>query len=417
MTGHILIVGGGEAGLSIAVTLRDLGYEGELCIVGAEPVPPYQRPPLSKEFLYAHGEPVTAELRAPEFLTDHRIDLILDRTVDAATVNDSGGLAVLDDGTEIAFDRLALATGSEPRRLGVPGADLPGVVSLRTLADATHLRTELEHARRVVIVGGGFIGLEVAATARKRGLDVTVVETTDRLMARAVAEPISTFVLDHHAAEGIRFLLGTEVTGFAARNGRIGAVQLANGESLPADLVLVGVGAVPATGLAEKLGLVRERGIVVDAHARTSHRAVVAAGDCTVQPHPNGLDRLIAIESVNNAVEQGRAAAHTLLDRTPPPRGVPWFWSNQGALKLQIAGISDGYDDIVVRRDGVERLTVLYYRSGNLVAADTVDNPRDHLAVKRCLADGKTIDPVNATNPGVALKSLIIPRPEMDPAQ
>ncbi|UTT51082.1 MULTISPECIES: FAD-dependent oxidoreductase [Rhodococcus] len=417
MTDRILIAGGGEAGLSIAVTLRDLGYDGELCMVCAEPVPPYQRPPLSKEFLYADGEPVAVELRAPEFFTDHRIDLILDRTIDAATVNDSGGLAVLNDETEIAFDRIALATGSVSRRLGVPGADLPGVVLLRTLGDATHLRTELDHARRVVIVGGGFIGLEVAATARKRGLDVTIVETADRLMARAVAEPISSFILDRHAAQGIRFLLGTEVIGFAERNGRIGAVGLANGESLPADLVLVGVGAVPATALAEKLGLVRERGIVVDVHARTSHHAVVAAGDCTVQPHPNGLDRLIAIESVNNAVEQGRTAAHTLLNRTPPPRGVPWFWSNQGAVKLQIAGISDGYDDIVVRRDGAERLTALYYRSGNLVAADTVDNPRDHLAAKRCLADGKTIDPASATNPDVPLKSLITSRTEMDPAQ
>ncbi|MFM9262204.1 NAD(P)/FAD-dependent oxidoreductase [Rhodococcus sp. 5A-K4] len=417
MTGRVLIAGGGEAGLSIATTLRDLGYGGDVCIVTAEDTPPYQRPPLSKEFLHHDAELTSVQLRAPEFFLDRGIDLLLGRTVEAATLNDSGGLAVLDDGTEIAFDKLALATGSTPLTLPVPGMDLPGVVSLRTLADASRLRSELDRARRVVVVGGGFIGLEVAATARNRGLDVSVIQAGDRLMSRVVAEPVSSFIHEYHTTQGIRIVLETKVTGVNAQNGRVDSVELHSGESIPADLVVVGVGAEPVTGLAERLGLACERGIVVDAHARTSHPAVVAAGDCTVQPHPNGRNRLIAIESVNNATEQGRTAAYTLLGRSPGTRGVPWFWSNQGALKLQIAGLSDGYDDIIVRRDSTERLTVLYYRMGDLLAADSVNNPRDHMAVKRALADGNTIDPVCAANTAVPLKSLITHRTEIKHAQ
>lgn len=413
MKGRILIAGGGEAGLSIATTLRDLGYEGDVCMVAAEAAPPYQRPPLSKEFLCEDNEPTAVHLRAPEFFTDRRIELLLGRTVEAATLNDSGGLAVLDDETEIAFDRLALATGSAPLTLPLPGADLPGVVYLRTFVDANRLRAELDHARNVVIVGGGFIGLEVAATARSRGLDVTVIQAGARLMSRVVAEPVSSFIHDHHVAQGIQITLDAVVTGFGGQNGRVGAVELQSGESVPADLVVIGIGARPVTGLAEKLGLACENGIIVDANTRTSHPAVVAAGDCTVQPHPHGLDRLISIESVNNATEQGRTAAYTLLGLPPHPRGVPWFWSNQGALKIQIAGLSDGYDDIVVRRDGTERLTVLYYRMGDLIAADSVNNPRDHMAVKRALTEGKTIEPSNAADPGVPLKSLVTHRTEV----
>ncbi|WP_026928053.1 NAD(P)/FAD-dependent oxidoreductase [Granulicoccus phenolivorans] len=416
MTGQILIAGAGEAGLAAAITLRELGYPGTVTLVGAEPEGPYQRPPLSKEFLTAATPPAIPELRAAQFYAEHRIDLVRGTGVRTATWTRTGGVAGLGDGRELPFDAMVLATGSVPLPLPVPGAGLPGIHRLRTLADAHALRDQLEHATRVVVVGGGFIGLEVAAAARTKGASVTVVEAADRLLARVVAEPVSRFVREHHAAAGIRFLLHTRVTGLVAADSaaggpRVGSVVLATptGEvRLAADLVVVGVGARPVTELAAHLGVTDERGIVVDAHARTADPRVVAAGDCTVQPHPRDPDRLIRLESVHNATEQGRQAAHSLLGKPHPPRGVPYFWSNQGELKLQIAGLSDDHDDLVVRTDA-DRCTVLYYRSGALIAADSVNHPRDHLTVKRALASAATIDPARAADPAAPLKTLVTP--------
>lgn len=412
MSGRILIVGGGEAGLSIAETLRELGHGDEICLVGAEPFSPYQRPPLSKEFLADGGEP--SVLRAPEFYAANDIRLLTGRSVVSVERRDDddnvgGGIATLDDGTVLEFARLALATGSIPRRLPVPGADAEGVVALRTVDDAHVIRAGLDTDRDVVIVGGGFVGLEVAAAARARGATVTVIEATDRVLGRVAAEPMSTFVRQYHESTGIRIATDRGVTSIGGTAGRADSVVLDDGESIPADLVVVGIGAVPATDLATLMGVRCGPGIVVDGDARTSDRYVVAAGDCTLQPHPHRPGELLAVESVNNAVEQGRIAAHTLLDREPPPRGVPWFWSNQGALKIQIAGVSDGHDRYVVRRHGADRLTVLYYRDGVLIAGDTVNDPREHMAVKRALAQRFTIDPKAAQDTSAPLKSLVGP--------
>ncbi|MCR5978040.1 pyridine nucleotide-disulfide oxidoreductase [Gordonia jinghuaiqii] len=407
MSGRILIVGGGEAGLTIAVTLRELGHTGEICLVGAEPFSPYQRPPLSKEYLTDGGDP--AFLRAPEFYAANDIRLVTGRSVTSVERHAEGGAATLDDGTVLEFSRLALATGSTPRRLPVPGAGADGVVALRTIDDAHVIRAGLERARDVVIVGGGFVGLEVAAAARARGAAVTVVEAADRVLGRVVAEPMSTFVRRHHEAAGIRIETGRGVTGIGETDGRADAVLLDDGEEVPADLVIVGVGAVPVTDLAVQMGLQCRPGIVVDDHARSSDPGIVAAGDCAVQPHPHREGDLIGIESVNNATEQGKVAAHSLLDMEPPARGVPWFWSNQGALKIQIAGISDGHDHYVIRRGADDRLTVLYYRAGLLIAGDTVNDPREHMAIKRALAQGSTVDPAVAGDTSVPLKSLVTP--------
>lgn len=419
--GATLIVGAGQAGLQLAVSLRQLGDTAPITLIGEEPHAPYQRPPLSKEFLSGAAGPEALELRAPGFYADNGIELLRgEQTADVA-LSPGGppgsGTAVTSTGREIAFARLALTTGAAPRRLALPGADLDGICYLRGHDDAADLRTRLERAVRVVVVGGGFIGLEAAATARAGGCAVTVVEAGDRLMGRAVSPAVSAFYLDAHRRRGVEVLLSRGVEGFTGADGRVGGVLLAGGERLPADLVLVGVGVVPRTELAERLGLLCEGGIVVDGCARTSDPAVVAAGDCTVRPDPMTGAGRVRLESVQNAVAQAQTAAATLLGRPAEVRTVPWFWSYQGDLRLQIAGLSAGHDAYVVRgTPQEERFSVLYYRDGRLIAADAVNRPADYMAVRRALADGATVPPGPAADDSVPLKSLLTPAAAPAPA-
>jgi 3-phenylpropionate/trans-cinnamate dioxygenase ferredoxin reductase subunit len=404
----VLVVGGGEAGLGVATELRALGYTNKITIVGGEPHLPYQRPPLSKGFLSGAEDEERLILRAPQFLGDQRIDVVTGRHVTGLELDDNGGgIATLDDSSRLGFDQLAIATGATAREMLVPGTALANVCTLRTIADAVRIRAAIGAARRLVVIGGGFIGLEVAAATRASGVDVTVVESSPRLLERVCAPPLSQYCLDEHRAVGISVHLDAAVVELTDdAQGAVTAVRLADGTTLPADVVLIGVGAVPATEVAEKAGLECRRGIVVDTAGRTSHPHVVAAGDCTEQPHPHLDGQLLTIESVNNAGEQAKAAAHTLLGLEPPGRGVPWFWSDQADLKIQIAGISDGHDAYVERREA-GRLTVLYFRAGRLIAADVVNNPRDFMAVKRALADGGTLDPDRADDLTVPLKDLL----------
>src|SRR4051812_27020346 len=329
-----LVVGASQAGLQIAVSLREFGYTDPITLVGEEAHAPYQRPPLSKEFLSGAIEADTLVFRTSAFYRDAGIELVCGEQVTDLTLpgSTSGGVAGTASGRELPFDRLALTVGASPRRLSVPGADLPGICYLRGLDDATLLRPLVTGAARVVVVGGGFIGLEAAAVARTFGATVTVVEAADRLIGRAVAPVVSEFYRQAHERRGTTVLTEVGGTGFRERGGRVGAVVLADGTELPADLVVVGVGVVPRTELAEKLGLECDGGIVVDSRARTSDPLVVAAGDCTMQPHPlTGVDR-VRLESVNNAVSQGTVAASTLVGGAELPPNVPWFWSNQGDL-------------------------------------------------------------------------------------
>jgi 3-phenylpropionate/trans-cinnamate dioxygenase ferredoxin reductase subunit len=415
MTGGTLIVGASQAGLQLAVSLRQLGDTEPIALVGEERHPPYQRPPLSKEFLAGHADAESLAFRSPAYYADAGIDLVSGERVTGITLAGSGrpgsGAARTSGGRTLSFDRLALTVGAGPRRLDVPGAGLDGICSLRDRDDAAELRTRLGSASRVVVVGGGFIGLEAAAVARGLGKDVTVVEAADRLIARAVAPVVSEFYLQAHRRRGTRVLLSTGVTGFEGTDGRVGAVRLSDGSTLPADLVLVGVGVVPRTELAEQLGLECDGGIVVDACARTSNPHITAAGDCTVQPHPlTGLGR-IRLESVQNAVAQATAAAATLLGRPEPARTVPWFWSYQGDLKLQIAGLAAGYDEYVVRGEpDDERFSVLYYRRGELLAVDAVNSPADYMAVRKALTDGRTVPAALAADPATPLKTLLTAR-------
>jgi 3-phenylpropionate/trans-cinnamate dioxygenase ferredoxin reductase subunit len=318
------------------------------------------------------------------------------------------GVAATSSGLRLDFDRLALTVGARPRRLQVPGADLAGVLYLRDLDDATQLRSALAAASRVVVIGGGFIGLEAAAAARGQGKAVTVVEMADRLVGRAVAPVVSEFYRQAHERRGTTVLLSTGVTALTGTDGRVAGVVLADGSTVPADLVMVGVGVVPRTELAEQLGLECDGGIVVDSQARTSRPSVVAAGDCTVQPHPmTGLGR-VRLESVPSAVAQAAIAAATLTGAVVETRTVPWFWSNQGDLRLQIAGLSTGFDQHVLRGDpAAEKFSVLYFRQGELLAVDAVNMPADYLAVRKALTQGIPLAPADVADTAVSLKSVL----------
>lgn len=374
--------------------------------------PPYQRPPLSKEFLTGDGELGSLLLRTPAFYADAGIDLLCGERVTGLLLSRDGkpgsGVASTASGRDLSFGRLALTVGASPRRLSLPGADLGGICYLRDVDDAAELRSRLAGARQVVVVGGGFIGLEAAAVARALGKGVTVVEAAERLIPRAVAPVVSEFYRQAHQRRGTTVLLSTAVAGFRADGGHVGGVLLADGAELPADLVVVGVGVIPRTGLAEQLGLDCDGGIVVDAHARTSEPSVVAAGDCTVLPNPiTGVGR-VRLESVQNAVGQAGVAAATLLGRLKAAKTVPWFWSNQGDLRLQIAGLAAGYDNHVVRGEpDSEKFSVLYYRGGQLLAVDAVNNPTDYMVVRKALSQGATISPHEAADAATPLKSLV----------
>ncbi|MGW7665960.1 NAD(P)/FAD-dependent oxidoreductase [Streptomyces sp. NPDC054775] len=421
MSGGTLIVGASQAGLQLAASLRQLGDTEPITLVGEEIHPPYQRPPLSKEFLTGQTDLESLTLRTPSYYTDAGINLVPGERVTEVDLSPSGrpgsGTARTPSGRVFSFDRLALTVGAGPRRLAVPGADLDGIRYLRDRDDAAHLRQRLTTAPRVVVVGGGFIGLEAAAVARGFGKDVTVVEAADRLISRAVAPVVSEFYRRAHVRRGTRVLLSAAVAGFDGERGRVTGVRLADGTRLPADLVLIGVGVLPRTELAERLGLECDRGIVVDGGARTSDPHVVAAGDCTVQPHPmTGLGR-VRLESVQNAVAQAATAAATLLGTPAPQRAVPWFWSYQGDLKLQIAGLSGGYDQHVVRGDpDSERFSVLYYRQDELLAIDAVNSPADYMAVRKALTQGTTIAASVAGDSGTPLKALLTTGPAVVPS-
>lgn len=407
-----LIIGASHAGVQIAASLREFGDTRPITLVGSEHHLPYQRPPLSKGFLDGTLEAPTLSLRTAEFYRKTEIELIRGECVTDLTLAADGpkgsGIATTASGRELRFDRLALAVGGQARQLRVPGHDLAGVCHLRTLDDATHLRGLLAAATNVAVVGGGFIGLECAAVAQGMGKNVTVVEAGDRLLSRAVAPIMSEFYRRAHVRRGVSILLDAGVTGITGLNGNVKGVRLSDRSELPADLVVIGVGLEPRTEMAEAIGLECDSGIIVDAQARTSEPSIVAAGDCTVLPHPLTRQGRLRIESVQNAVAQGRVAATTLLGRAYESRVVPWFWSDQGDLKLQIAGLSAGHSRYVVRGDpSTERFSVLYYRGERLIAVHSVNSPRDYMAVRKALATDGCIDPALAEDPSRQLSELI----------
>lgn len=411
----ILIVGAGQAGMQLAVSLREGGYEGDVTIVGQEAYLPYQRPPLSKAFLSGDSDFESLEFRTPAFYSGKNITVITGEQVVDASFDGPSGTATTDAGRTLAFDRLALAPGSTPRRLPLPGAELDGVLYLRDLDDALALKARWSEAANVVVIGGGFIGLEVAAAARKAGKTVTVLEAIDRLIARAVSPITSEFYRQAHERRGTSVRLGVKLQRFTGDGTRVTGVELAvdetgNVETVPADIVMVGIGVIARGDLAEKLGLETVNGaIVVNEFAETSDPRVVAAGDAVLLPHPLGGESQVRLESVQNAVDQAKVAAATLLGKRDAYRAVPWFWSDQADLKLQIAGLSTGFDQTVVRGSlDDEHFSVLYYRDHRLIAIDAVNDPSDYMAVRRALGAGANIPAELAADSTVPLKTLVV---------
>ncbi|MEU6192285.1 FAD-dependent oxidoreductase [Streptomyces sp. NPDC047061] len=408
MSSGLLVVGGGQAAVQVACSLRESGWQYPITIVGEEVALPYQRPPLSKAFLAGKADAESLALRSDDYFAREGIEVVRGEHVTQVTApcpdGTAPGAAVTSEGRAFEFAHLALTVGASPRRLRLPGSDLLGISYLRDLSDAETLKRDLAVAKSVVVIGGGFIGLEAAAVARARGLDVTVLEAADRLIGRVVAPVVSEFYREAHERRGTKVRLGASVVGFQGREGRVTAVELADGTTVPADLVVVGIGVVPRLALAEQLGLECDNGIVVDEYARTSHPRVVAAGDCTTTSHLFAGGARVRLESVQNAVDQAKCAAATIAGRAEPYTSVPWFWSDQDTLKLQIAGLSSGFDTALVRgRPEEEKFSVLYYRDGQLLAVDAVNSPRDYMAVRRALAAGRTIDPERVTDMSTAL--------------
>lgn len=408
MSGHILIVGAGQAGMQIAVSLRDEGYTGSVTLVGEENHAPYQRPPLSKAYLAGEADEESLELRNPQFYVDNDIVVITSEQVESVQWGDQHGIAVTSTGKELPFDQLAIATGADPKPLTCEGADLDGVLYMRGIDDANALKARWGSAQNIVVIGGGFIGLEVAAVAQKYGKTVTVLHSRDRLMSRAVGPEVSDFFLEAHRKRGTTVHLNTRVNKLLGENGRVTGVELPDGSSIPADIVMVGIGVSPRSELAEQLGLTTENGaIVVDECACTSDPRVVATGDVALLPHPLTGERMVMLESVQNAVDQSKAAAKTLVGIRVPYRAVPWFWSDQADLKLQMAGLSAGYDHSVLRGNPADdKFSVLYYKNGRLIAADAVNDVSDYMAVRRALTAGQTIPADLAADSATALKTI-----------
>lgn len=397
-----VIIGGGHAGGQAAASLRQSGYEGPILLVGEEPHIPYQRPPLSKQYLAGEQGLDRVYLRTESFYSSK--DITLRPGVRAVGLDVAARMVELEDGEKLRYEKLLLATGARPRLLDVEGAALAGVHLLRTIADVDAIKAELKPGRRLAIVGGGYIGLEAAAVAVQAGLSVTVLEVEARILQRVVTPAMSSFYEQLHGDAGVVIRTGAEVVGLAGRD-RVQAVRCADGGVVPADVVIVGVGVVPNMELAAEAGLECADGIVVDERCATSVPHVYAAGDCTSHPNPL-LRRRLRLESVPNAMEQSRVAAANMMGDERRYASVPWFWSDQYDLKLQMVGFAADGDASVTRGDpATRRFAVFHLKAGKLVAADAVNSPREFMACRQLV--GRKLDARQLADPLVDLKTLL----------
>ena len=380
----VVIVGAGQAASSLVSSLRSEGFDGRIVLIGEESHPPYQRPPLSKKYLGGDMELEKVYIKTLAAYEKAQVELILGAR--AESIDRIGHRVQLDDGREISYDKLALTTGSRVRELPVPGAHLEGVCYLRTLDDVHRIQRHLGPGKRLVIVGGGYVGLEAAAIAVKMGAVVSILELSPRVLQRVVAPVVSRFFEDLHRAEGVDIYTNTQVTAFEGNAG-VEQVLCADGRCFPADLVIVGIGILPNSEIAAEAGLDTDDGILVDEYAQTSDPDIVAAGDCT--NHPNSkLDRRLRLESVQNALDQAKTAAATLCGKRREYASIPRFWSDQYDLRLQISGLAQDYDEVLVHGEPAERsFAALYLRNGRLIAVDAVNDPKVFARIRPLVAE------------------------------
>ena len=404
MISTVLIIGGGQAGAQAIDSLRREGFAGRIVLVSEEPQLPYQRPPLSKKYLAGELAADRLPFRHQSFYDEHRIELKLG--IRAVRLDPPARRVALSNGEEIGYDRLLLCLGAISRLLTCPGSELPGVHYLRGISDVPGIREGLKPGARTVIIGGGYIGLEAAATARKMGCAVTVLEMADRVMNRVVASNVSEYFAHEHRSQGIKLICNTRVVRLEG-GARVERVVCADGSSHEADTLVVGVGAVANMQLAADAALQCENGIVVDEYCRTSDPAIYAAGDCTYHPSLR-FDMRVRLESVDNAFEQAKTAALNILGRPTVHDRVPWFWSDQFDNKLLIVGLSQGHDQQVTRGDPATRcFTVCYLKGGELQAVEAVNHPKDYMAARKLIAERARPDPDRLADPSVPLKDSV----------
>lgn len=405
MTTKVIIAGAGHAAGQVVATLRQKKFAGDIRLIGRERWLPYQRPPLSKKFLAGELPAERLYVKPPAFYEEHSVALQLDTNI--AAIDRKRRHVVPESGPSQPFDKLILAIGASARRLRLPGCDLPGVHYLRTIDDVNAIRHDMASCRRLVIVGAGYIGLEVAAVSATLGLDVTVVEMQDRVMKRVVSPDVSRIYESVHREHGVKLLLNIGIDRFLGEQ-RVSGLLLSDGVELPADLVVVGIGIQPNTALAADAGLDVDDGIVVDDRCRTSDPDIFAVGDCTF--HPNALlGRSIRLESVHNALEQARTAASNIAGEDHCYADIPWFWSDQYNLKLQIAGLSQGYEQAIMRGDpGACSFSCVYLQAGHIIAIDAVNSPRDFIHAKKLIAEHATLDLTRLPDRDIELKDLAL---------
>jgi 3-phenylpropionate/trans-cinnamate dioxygenase ferredoxin reductase subunit len=402
--GTVLIVGAGHAGFQLAASLRQHGYGERICLINDEAHLPYQRPPLSKAYLKGEGRPDSLMFRPDKFYRDQNIELIGDRVV---SIDRAAQRLLLASGSFLEYGHLVLATGARNRLLDLPNANLGDVRYLRILDESEALRQRIHSAKHVVVIGAGFIGLEFAATARIKGLEVDVVELATRVMARAVTAEISDYFQERHVAAGIRIHLGVQATSIEGGGDEVSGVSLSDGRRIPADLVVVGVGVLPNVELAAEAGLPVASGIIVDEQLLTPDPNISAIGDCALFASPR-FGGSLRLESVQNASDHARCVAARLTGDAKTYDGLPWFWSDQGDDKLQIAGLTTGYDHVVVRGDRAARsFSAFCYRSGQLVGIESVNRAADHVFGRKLLGMNRSIAPERVADPGFDLKAAL----------